>query len=344
MGGITSLWQVTCSPSHEVVDLISTSESERITESEKSLPPLSVLLGSSPAAQELVRNLGIIAATDLSVLLQGEAGTGKRLVARWLHNLSPYSRGRFITVHASGGQDWLQALSIAGQLEDARIATLFVENVEALGPGTQASLARYLQDGSLSESGTGSPPAGVRIVSATQKELKTEAARGTLRPEFFHCISAFTLRVPPLRSRLDEMPQLVSHFTEVHGKQLGASPRPLSANALQALQEYHWPGNLRELEEMLIGYVLSGSEELLLEKISGLQRSSGPAGQPGNRSSRWETVSAAAAGDDRLDENTILRALRENGWNRRLTAQKLQISYRSLLYKLKKMDSASGRG
>lgn len=335
-----------------MVDLDSISEFGDDVGAAKPLPPLQVLFGSSRSSQELFRNLRVIAATDLSVLLQGEAGTGKELAARWLHSLSPYSTGQFFKADYSTleapirgveSRDRFAGLSLLDRLEYTNAATLFVENVENLRPRVQASLARILQEGSVSGS-PGELRSSIRIISATQRDLRQEVAKGTLRPDFFHSISAFTARIPPLRSRLDEMPELVSHFLNVHGQELALSPAPLSAEALQVLQQYHWPGNLRELEDMLIGYVLTGSEDLLLEKVTALQRSSeGGASESRDRPGvPAQNTSSPPVRIQQLDDDAILRALRENGWNRRQTARRLQISYRSLLYKLKKMDIASG--
>jgi DNA-binding NtrC family response regulator len=336
-----------------VVDIGCTSEHDEDAAAAKSLPPLRVLLGTSAASQELLRNLVVIAATDLSVLVQGEAGTGKELVARWLHNLSPYSRGRFIRVTnwaaqpaggGPGGGETEDRVSLADRLAYAKVATIYVENVENLSLRSQASLARVLQE----ESNFGNPgdlnsaPVGFRIISATQKDLKREVAQGTVRPEFFHSISAFTARIPPLRTRLNDLPEIISHFLEVHGQDLGLAPQPLSGQTLRVLQQYPWPGNLRELEQMLIGYVLTGNEALLVEKVTVLQRSTAaPADGPQERLPR-PLAEAHRAGSQQLDDETIIRALRENGWNRRQTARRLEISYRSLLYKLKKIDLASG--
>jgi two-component system response regulator AtoC len=313
------------------------------------------LFGSSHVSQELVRNLKVIAGTDLSVLLQGEAGTGKEMVARWLHSMSPYSRGSLIRANystierpipASETEGTLPRASLLDSLEQSQVATLFVENVENLLPRTQASLARMLQERNASGSpgDLSSPAVGVRIISTTQKDLRSEVAKGSLRPDFFHVISAFTARLLPLRSRLDELPGLVAHFLNVHGQELNLAPQPLSVETLRALQQYLWPGNLRELENMLIGYVLTGSEGLLVEKITALQRSAeGQLSKPPDRiGDRSPVSSLVAMGIQQLDDDAILRALRENGWNRRQTARRLQISYRSLLYKLKKMDIASG--
>ncbi len=334
-----------------MLDLSCISEFVDSADATKAVPPLQVLFGNSPAARELVRNLKVIAGTDLSVLLQGEAGTGKKLVARWLHSLSPYSQGSFISANystiegpnpASGSEQSSVGLSLLDSLEYSQIATLFVENVENFLPRTQATLARVLQERNCAGNpgDLRSPAIGVRVISTTQKDLKSEVTKGILRPDFFHVISAFTARLMPLRNRLDELPGLVTYFLDAHSQELHLSPQPLSPETLRVLQQYPWPGNLRELEDMLIGYVLTGSEALLVEKIAALQRS---ADSPQDRAGGRAPVSLPASmGIQQLDDDAILRALRENGWNRRQTARRLQISYRSLLYKLKKMDIASG--
>ena len=269
-------------------------------------------------------------------------------VARWMHSLSPLSTGRFLMVNSwmaePPGEHPLGPFpsNLLTQLEYAKRATLYVENVESLEPHIQAALSRLLQDASGSGQ-TGDPAwptLELRMIATTQKDLKAEVVSGHVRPEFFHSISAFSAHMLPLRRRLDEVPDLVEHFVQLHATELGLSVDPISADGIRLLQQYGWPGNLREMEEMLISYVLNGSEPMLLEKVAALQRTTEARVEPLSQGGVTDPREAAASHD--LDDEAILKALRENGWNRRQTANRLQISYRSLLYKLKKMDLASG--
>ena len=326
----------------------------------RTLPPDEVLFGSSLAAAELVARLQAVAPTDLPIVLQGEAGTGKEIAARWVHAHSNFHEQRFIkaTCLSFEGEEDCRIVfddedvhtrgSLLEELRRLGSGTLFLDDVENLALTTQALLSRILQESLQSASGgERHTPLRFRLISATRNDLKRDTSH-RLRPEFFHTISTFTARLAPLRERAADLPMLSEYFIGLHSRELGLERPPLSAGALNMLRGYSWPGNFHELEQMLISYVLTGSEEFLVEKIRAVQRSPEidavleataklpppavlPEAAPPVRSARARRIPA-------VDDEAILRALRETRWNRRQAALGLHMSYRSLLNRLKKID------
>lgn len=326
----------------------------------KRVPPPDVLFGTGAGARDLAARLEAVAATDLPVVLQGEAGTGKELAARWMHELSPFSAGGFVRATCVGGpdEDGCHLLiddarlpargGLLDKLRALNTGTLFLDDVENLAVTTQALLSRVLQEGlDAAINVDAREPLRFRIISATRNDLRAQS--DGLRPEFFHTISAFTARMYPLRERTAELPRLTAYFIRRHSKEMGLERPLLSSPALNVLREYPWPGNFHELENMLISYVLTGSEELLMERVRALTRSpeieagagallewpSGVAHPVGRR--------GAQSRGPVIDDQEILRALKENRWNRRQAASRLHMSYRSLLNRLKKIDTNAGR-
>ena len=333
----------------------------------RALPPEQVLFGSSAAAMELIARLEAVAPTDLPIVLQGEAGTGKEVAARWIHARSSFADERFIKascINLEGEEDCRLVLderdihargSLLEQLRALGNGTLFLDDVENLALTTQALLSRLLQESMQLGADVGDRlPLRFRIISATRNDLKRDTSH-RLRPEFFHTISAFTARLAPLRERRGDLPMLTDYFIDLHSHELGLERPSLSSGALATLGGYTWPGNFHELEQMLISYVLTGSEEFLVEKIRAVRRSpeidavlEATAELPPPAVLQDVAVAAAATAPVRatrasrtsaIADEEILRALRENRWNRRQAALRLQMSYRSLLNRLKKIDS-----
>lgn len=324
------------------------------------LPPADILFGTSPAAREVCSRLQTIAHADLPVVLLGEAGTGKELAARWIHSISEFADGHFVkaTCVALQGEEqcrvtvddepWTGRGPLLEPLRTVRSGTLFLDDVENLALVTQALLARVVDEGlhlSPTDAVT-STALRFRIISATRNELRASLTGEGLRPEFFHSINAFTARMLPLRERIEELPLLTEYFIGVYAGELGIARPLLSPGALEALSGYRWPGNTRELEEMIISYVLTGSETLLTEKVRALSRTpqidaamaAGEGALP-----VAETGRRAGRGAHHIGDEEILRILRENRWNRRQAALRLQMSYRTLLNRLKLMDMQGHR-
>lgn len=320
--------------------------------------PSDILFGESAEAQQLAARLEVVSATDLPVVLEGEAGTGKEAAARWIHRLSPFAKGGFVKVACMGPDEAdtssgehmfsLEQQTFYTRLAQAGSGTLFLDDAENLPAACQALLMQMMQEqenGNL-QAGQQRLPFRFRIISATRGELKEAMEQELLRPDFFHRISTFSARLLPLRERLLELPRLAAYFIDRHSQEYGLTPPPLSRMAWREMEQYRWPGNFRELDEMMISYVLTGSEENLVQKLRVLSRSVAledaglelvelPPAMPEKRRRR------ARKNRPVVDDETLLRALRENCWNRRQTAGLLKMSYRSLLNRLKKIDEAS---
>jgi DNA-binding NtrC family response regulator len=323
----------------------------------KLLPPDEVLFGASGAAKELAGKLAAVSASDLPVVLRGEPGTGKELIARWIHLRSPFAEGNFVKAACVSLEDedacrlslndepLTPGRGLLEQLRELRTGTLFLDDVENLALTTQALLSRLFAEGDA-----GTPAAGgivrFRVISATRHDLRVEAAQRHLRPDFFHSISAFTARLTPLRDRIGELPRLAQYFVERHGQEFGVERAPVSASSLEVFRQYAWPGNFRELENMLVSYVLTGNEDLLVERVRALARTGEENEAGAGRVLAWPSEDEHADlphHAPKIEDEVLLRALRENRWNRRQTATRLQMSYRSLLNRLKKIDMNAGR-
>jgi two-component system response regulator AtoC len=325
----------------------------------KELPPLEVFFGRSAKMAAAYEKLQRVANTDVPVLIQGESGTGKEILAKMVHAFSRranspwvkvtcpaiplplieselfgYEKGAFTGAHATK----------RGRVELAHEGTLFLDEVGSLDISVQAKLLQLLQDGKFARVGAqDSRQVDTRLVSAARDNLRERIDDGSFRLDFFFRINAVTIELPPLRQRIVDLPMLIGYFYEVHSKALRQTPKPLSREMMRTMERYSWPGNIRELENMVRNYVLIGSEEALISEMV-------PASQArltteidlANPISLKE-ITRAATQD--LEREIILRVLQANGWNRSKTAKWLQISYRSLLYKLQEfhIESLPGR-
>ncbi len=299
------------------------------------------------------------AATTIPVLLQGESGTGKDIFARLLHLRSNRASHSFVKVtcpaiphslieselfgYEKGAFTGAYATK-RGRLELAHMGTLFLDEVGGLDLAIQAKLLQVLQDGSFMRVGAQeSRSVKTRLVCAANEDLRKQTENGSLRVDFFYRINAVTIELPPLRERAADIPKLIEYFLAVHSKAYSMEPRPLSREILRMMQKYNWPGNIRQLENLIRGYVLLGDEEsLAADLIPVTNRGIVPEIDLANPISLKEITKAATRG---LEREIILKVLQANGWSRRKTAKWLNISYRSLLYKLQEseVNAVSGR-
>lgn len=223
------------------------------------------IIGSSPAMQPVLRLIEKVAPTDATVLIRGESGTGKELVARALHRNSPRGDKPLVTINCAALQESLLeselfghekgAFTGAGQakqglIEVATGGTLFIDEVAEMAPALQAKLLRVLEDGHYRRVGsTKDAYADVRVIAATNKPLEEEQQAGRFREDLFYRLNVITVQLPPLRQRREDIALLVEHLltTRKHGRQ----PYRIAADALEALLNYRWPGNIRELANVL---------------------------------------------------------------------------------------------
>ncbi|MGE0680903.1 MAG: sigma-54-dependent Fis family transcriptional regulator [Candidatus Binatia bacterium] len=229
------------------------------------LAVFSDLVGNSPSIKQCLTLAQRVAMQDFPILLLGESGTGKDLFAQAMHKASPRGYGPFVPVNCGAASDDLLAAELFGYVEGAftgavkggRIGkielahrgTLFLDEVEAMSPRMQVSLLRVLEEGRLTRMGAEQPtPLNVRIIAASNEDLKDAVTQKRFRLDLYHRLSVFPLTLPPLRERLDDLPELITHFL----RQLGCSELRLSPEVLPLLRCYAWPGNVRELRNVLL--------------------------------------------------------------------------------------------
>ncbi len=227
----------------------------------------SMILGSSSVLRELLDELGVVADSDLPVLLQGETGVGKELFARWLHAHSPRARKPLVYVNCAALPETLAeselfghtkgAFSGAGQdrpgrFEAANGGTLFLDEIGELPLSIQAKLLRALQNGEIQRLGADQPRhVDVRVIAATNRRLWEEVREGRFRADLYHRLSVYPVHIPPLRERGRDVLVLAGHFLELNRARLGLRCLRLSSDAERALLAYAWPGNVRELEHVI---------------------------------------------------------------------------------------------
>lgn len=325
----------------------------------RDLPPLEVIFGQTPAMSSIRDRLERISGTIVPVLLQGESGTGKDIFARLLHVRSNRSHRAFVKVtcpaiphslieselfgYEKGAFTGAYATK-RGRVELAHQGTLFLDEVGGLDMAIQAKLLQVLQDGSFMRVGAQeSRSVNTRLVCAANGDLRQQTEEGSFRLDFLYRINAVTIELPPLRQRTADLPRLIDYFLASYSKAYKQEAKPLSREIVRMMQRYNWPGNIRQLENLLRGYVLMGDEEALAgDLVPAVPVGVVPEIDLAHPVSLKEITKAATRG---LEREIILKVLQANGWSRRKTANWLNISYRSLLYKLQESEVglASGR-
>jgi two-component system, NtrC family, response regulator AtoC len=326
-------------------------------ETQLDLPPIEVIFGRSAEMQIIRRKLEMVAKTNVSVLVQGESGTGKELCARLIHGTSERTVGELVKVSCPAIPQGLIETELfgyekgaftgahstkRGRLEQAHGGTLFLDEVGSLDIGVQSKLLQVLQDGSFMRvGGHDTRTIQTRIVSVANRDLRDQVADGTFRLDFLYRINAVTIHMPPLRRRAEDLPQLVDYLIGHHAQLFHVNPSPLSRNALRMMQRYDWPGNIRQLDNLIRSYVLMGSEEALIAELVEETRPATPvtADVDVSQPISLKVVTKKATHD--LERQIILKVLKANNWNRQKTAKWLKISYRSLLYKLNEVGAES---
>jgi two-component system, NtrC family, response regulator AtoC len=313
------------------------------------LPGDDVVFGTSRAMEEVRQKALKICRTDVTVLLLGEGGTGKEVLARWLHANSRYAHGEFVKVncaaipgslleselfgHEKGAFTGASAAK-PGRVEMAHQGTLFLDEIADLDLSLQSKLLHFLQDGFFSRLGDQTErTVETRVICASGRRLEDEIAAGRFRADLYYRINVLKIEMPRLADRREDIPQLVEYFRRFHAKQFEKECEPFGPELLSYLQNLTWPGNLRELSNCIARYIVVGSEGLMQREVTRAK----PA-LPSGRNGSQGTMSLKAIAKEAIREmerNAIIEALRANHWNRRKAAQELKISYRALIYKIR---------
>ena len=298
--------------------------------------------GICPAMQTLESVVAEIALTNIPVLFLGESGTGKAMFAQRLHRLSARSEEPMVTVSCAAMDPAQLSAELrmgADRNKDSSLGTagsVIFDEISELDSACQRNLLYALPDG---HGDAQRRVLGARVISTTRRNLDDEMRAGRFRTELYYRINGVCLRLPALRDRREDIPILVESFLSKHAAQFGR-PRPsLSPRTLRMLLDHSWPGNIRELENVVKKIIALGDEQLAVSELV-----STPAEpQVEVTESRGYSLKAASRAASReAERGLILKALAHTRWNRKRAAQELQISYKSLLYKLKQigvMDS-----
>jgi len=302
----------------------------------------------------LINMAGRVAASRATILLQGESGTGKELFARLIHNLSPRSEGRIIAVncgalnenlleselfgHEKGAFTGATARRI-GRFEEADGGTLFLDEIGELSPQVQVKLLRFLQEREFQRlGGNQTLHADVRVISATNRDLEQMAKSGGFREDLFYRLNVVTMQLPPLRERREDIPPLIDHFLIRYARENGREIEGTSSEALDMLLKYDYPGNVRELENIIERAVVIAREDVISVEDLPFGRELEEAG---GRKNEEDGVLRTAVED--LERRLIVEALEKSGDHQSRAAAFLGISERMLRYKLKKYGLKAGQ-
>jgi len=303
------------------------------------LPPLDILFAGK--AMDKVRWLvGEVAPTEATVLIGGESGTGKELLARYIHLTSPRKDGPFVAVNCAAIPENLleselfghergaftgASVTRQGKFELAAGGTIMLDEIGEMVLPMQAKILRVLQEHTFQRvGGSREIHTNVRVLAATNRDLAREITTGRFREDLFYRLNVFPLTLPPLRDRRDAVGDLANFFVRLHARSMGKRLSGIATPALKALRAYHWPGNIRELQNVLERAVILARGEVTSAELPELVR--------------LAENDALPAGGGLLKEaehQAILTALKATAGNRRLAADRLGISRRTLQYRLK---------
>ncbi len=313
-----------------------------------------LFLYKSPKMIKIVETIAQVADTDVTVLIQGESGVGKELIARALHYQSGRKNKPFIKVNCAALPEELLESELfgyekgaftgaynrkPGKFELAHGGTILLDEIAEISPSLQAKLLQVLQDGEFARLGGKSDiQVDVRVLVATNKNLGEYVKDGRFREDLYYRLNVLNIYVPPLRERREEIPLLIEYLLEKNGQKYGESVPGLSQETTDLLINYPWPGNVRELENMIKRFVVLGTEEVIERELSSSfsvvsplevksEKAEGPKPVSLKEISRKAALEAEA--------EVILKTLEQTRWNRKKAAKLLGISYKALLYKIK---------
>src|ERR1022692_4357022 len=330
---------------------MTTSSVNKLVQPLGEMPPDTIVFGRTEAMQAVRDRLTKLASANVPVLIQGESGTGKDIIARMIHAASPWRTGPWVKVNCPAIPGTLLESELfgyekgaftgaynpkPGRVEMAHRGTLFLDEIAELDAVLQGKLLQLLQDGQFSRIGAQEDKkVEVRVVCATNRELHEEIEHGNFRPDLFYRIATMTIHLPPLRERAVDLPVISDYLLQYYNEKLNGRVMMVRPALMAKMQRYSWPGNIRQLENLIKRYVVMGTEDVILSELL----------QPNERDAVTTMMLDGPVSLKKLTRQTvrkleariILNALHANNWNRKKAARSLDISYRALLYKLKEV-------
>jgi two-component system, NtrC family, response regulator AtoC len=318
-------------------------------------------LAASPAMLTILNQVRLLSRADVPVLITGESGVGKEVVANLIHKFSPRSNRTFLKVNCAAlPTDLLEselfgyeagaftgaAKAKPGKFDVCDKGTILLDEIGEMSPQLQAKLLHVLQDGTFSRLGSiVNTKVDVRVIAATNVDIEQAIAEKRLREDLYYRLNAFVLRVPPLRERTQEIPWLLENLATKVADASGLDPICISPRLVAAAVRYQWPGNLRELGNFVKRYLIMRDETAALIELETKVvtqtypvSAGGFVNANGNAAHGVDPRSAGRSIKDQTEIRMLRETLDETRWNRRIAAEKLQISYKSLLQKIRYYD------
>lgn len=313
------------------------------------------VMGPSDAVRHLVSDVTLVAQSDFTVVLLGETGCGKDLVAHAIHQSSARSKGPFVPVDCGAIPETLIESELfghekgaftnamaqkPGKFETAEKGTLLLDEISNMPFNSQGKLLRALQERKMYRVGGTRPlTIDVRLVVASNQDLQSLVNTGIFRRDLFFRLNEFTIHIPPLRGRKDDIPYLAKFFLEVTNQELKKNVRGFTESAIEGLLGYDWPGNVRELRSVVRRAVLLADEMITLELLE-IKRADapGPAVAPKVEGAPWKDMSLreiVRCGTQSIEREVIAKVLKQTGGNKAKAARMLQIDYKTMLTKVK---------
>ncbi len=316
-----------------------------------------MFIHDSEKMQRVKEVIDQVADMDVTVLIQGESGVGKEVVARYIHLNSPRRDKPFMKVNCAAlPQELLESELFGyekgaftgayrqkpGKFELAHGGTIFLDEIAEISPSLQAKLLQVLQDKEFSRlGGKVDTRVDVRILAATNKNMEEAIKDGQFREDLYYRLNVVNITIPPLRERKEEIPIFVEYFMDKYGKKYNNKKRinSLSDRAMGTLWAHHWPGNVRELENIIQRCTIFGNEKVIMEELSNLTEEDLPQERERQSFSKKDCLDLKRVASDagiEAEANAIRDALERTHWNRKKAAMMLNISYKALLYKIKR--------
>jgi DNA-binding NtrC family response regulator len=322
-------------------------ELERLHDVEEKHVARPMVLGNSPKMRALVQVAEKIAAKPVTVLINGETGTGKEVLARYIHARSDRKTGPFVAVNLPGIPGNLVESELfghergaftgadkqkLGKFELANGGTLFLDEIGELGMDPQSKILRVLQEYEIERVGGEKPiQLDLRVICATNRDLPKRVQEGKFREDLYWRLKVVPIELPPLRQRREDLGDLAQHFLARAAAEHGRAPQSLSEGALQLLERYGWPGNIRELENVMSRMAVVCDSEVIEESDLPYDFALTPSSAEELRNEEQSLEGAMIA----FEKSFLRKALKKNQWNKKRTAEQLQIGYSTLKAKLK---------